>query len=87
MYDGGIQIVVQRQALVMVRVDADLGDKCRRCEELHLDAVRGDKIVSGCEGGAEEHKQRGGERECARHGAGMRDESARGGGREVFGGW
>jgi hypothetical protein len=79
MYDGDIQIVVQRQALVVVRVDADLGDKCRRCEELHLDAVRGNEVVGRCEDGAEEHEQRGGE--CAHHGAGMRNESARGGGR------
>ena len=61
-----VQIIVQRHTLLIVRVDGDLGDECRRGEQLHFDAAFGNDVVGECYACAEQQEEDG---EPAQHGA------------------
>jgi hypothetical protein len=66
---GNIQVVIQRQALIVVRVDGDFGNEGWRCEELYFDPARSHEVVGSSEAGAQQRNESG--RKCAHGSASM----------------
>jgi hypothetical protein len=66
---GGIQVIVQRQALIVVRVDGNFRNERWRRKELYFDPARSHEVVGSGQTGAQQRNEGG--RKCAHGSASM----------------